>query len=133
MTSKLEQEFFSMFGIKQEYQYHVRDMGRSYIGNKQMLIDNKHLFMDKERKRSRRLYVANVSKIYPDITAEKLLQLLCIVIDEYNRNGRTFYLESTNVKELKEDILDALMGCIDASCDLFEIEVKQVQQLFKEA
>ena len=70
---------------------------------------------------------------YPNITAEKLLQLLCIVIDEYNRNGRTFYLDSTDVKELKEEILDALMGCIDASCDLFEPEVKKIQQLFKEA
>lgn len=69
---------------------------------------------------------------YPDITAEKLLQLLCIVIDEYNRNGHIFYLDSTNVKELKEEILGALMGCIDASCDLCEVEVKQIQQLFKE-
>lgn len=69
---------------------------------------------------------------YPEITSDRLLQLLCIVIDEYNRNGRTFYLDSTNVKELKDDILDALMGCIDATCDLFEPEVKQIQQLFKE-
>ena len=67
---------------------------------------------------------------YPNITAEKLLQLLCIVIDVYNRDGYTFYLDSTNVKELKEEILDALMGCIDVSCDLFEIEVKQIQELF---
>lgn len=70
---------------------------------------------------------------YPEVTAEKLLQLLCIVIDEYNRNGHTFYLDSTNVKELKEDILDALMGCIDTTCNLFETEVKQIQQLFKGA
>lgn len=69
---------------------------------------------------------------YPKITAEKLLQLLCIVINEYNRNGLTFYLDSTNIKELKEEILDALIGCIDASCDLFETEIKQIQQLFKE-
>lgn len=69
--------------------------------------------------------------LYPEITAEKLLQLLCIVIDEYNRNGRTFYLDSTNVKELKEEILDSLMGCIDVTCDLFETEVNQVKQLFK--
>lgn len=75
---------------------------------------------------------AVASAVYPEITAEKLLQLLCIVINEYNRNGYTFYLDSTNVKELKEDILDALMGCIDASCDLFEPEVKQIQQLFKD-
>lgn len=68
---------------------------------------------------------------YPEITAEKLLQLLCIVINEYNRDGHAFYLDSTNVKELKEDILDALIGCIDASCDLCEVEVKQIQKLFE--
>ena len=72
------------------------------------------------------------SPFYPQITSEKLLELLCIVINEYNRDGHTFYLDSTNVRELKEEILDALMGCIDASCDLFETEVKQIQQLFKE-
>ena len=69
---------------------------------------------------------------YPNITSGKLLQLLCIVIDEYNRNGHTFYLDSTNIEELKEEILDALIGCIDASCDLFEIQVKQIQKLFKD-
>ena len=102
MISELEQEFFKKFKI-----------------------EPKKLF-------SARMGINPDAVFYPEITAEKLLQLLCIVINEYNRNGRTLYLDSTNVKELKEDILDALMGCIDASCDLFEPEVKQIQQLFKD-
>ena len=31
---------------------------------------------------------------YPEITAEKLLELLCIVIDEYNHNGHNFSLDA---------------------------------------
>lgn len=104
MTSELEQKFFDTFGIEKRYITFEDDYGKYQTHE----------------------------KLYPDITAEKLLQLLCIVIDEYNRNDHTFYLDSTNVKELKEEILDALMGCIDVSCDLFETEVKQIQQLFKE-
>jgi len=112
MTSELEQEFFSVFGIEPEYKTCIF----KYCKNKKEYdCDNCD---DREWH-------------YPDITAEKLLVLLCIVIDEYNRNGRTFYLDSTNVKELKEEILDALMGCIDATCDLFETEVNQIQQLFE--
>ena len=69
---------------------------------------------------------------YPEITAEKLLELLCIVIDEYNHNGHNFSLDATNIEELKTDILDALMGCIDATCDLFEDRVNEVRKLFEE-
>lgn len=109
MTSELEQQFFRVFGIEKKCN---RETLKFCVGD----LD------------------CNTCKspFYPKITAEKLLVLLCIVIDEYNRNGRTFYLDSTNVKELKEEILDALMGCIDATCDLFETEVNQIQQLFKE-
>lgn len=113
MTSELEQQFFETFGIEEICT---------------------HTIINPEKCKHRRITrCCGCDWLdYPDITAEKLLVLLCIVIDEYNRNGRTFYLDSTNVKELKEEILDALMGCIDVTCDLFEPEVKQVQQLFKE-
>ena len=115
----IEQEFYDTFGIEPEI---------GYVCDKEPC--EKELLEDKQCKGCSHLY--DTREDYPEITAEKLLQLLCIVIDEYNRNGRTFYLDSTNVKELKEDILDALMGCIDVTCDLFETEVKQIQQLFKE-
>lgn len=113
MTTELEQEFYNTFGIEPNSKWHK-------------CKDYNCICCDEYEFCSRREFV------YPKITAEKLLQLLCIVINEYNRNGHTFYLDSTNVKELKDDILDALMGCIDATCDLFEIQVKQIQQLFKE-
>lgn len=103
MTTELEQKFYDAFGIEKRHIILEDDYGQYQTRD----------------------------KMYPEITAEKLLQLLCIVINEYNRNGHTFYLDSTNVKELKEEILDALMGCIDTTCDLFETEIKQIQQLFK--
>ena len=113
MTTKLEQKFYDTFGIKPKRQCYYSDTHCKNHCNK----DCVNFYMKPK---------------YPEITAEKLLQLLCMVIDEYNRNGHTFYLDSTNVKELKEEILDNLMGCIDASCDLFETEVSQIQQLFKD-
>ena len=111
--TEIEKCFFKVFGIKPKRQCYYSDTHCKNHCNK----DCVNFYMKPK---------------YPEITAEKLLQLLCIVIDEYNRNGHTFYLDSTNVKELKEEILDALMGCVDATCDLFETEVKQIQQLFKD-
>lgn len=132
MTTELEQEFFSMFGIKQEYQYHVRDMGRSYVGNKQMLIDNKHLFMDKERKKSRRLYVANVSKIYPDITAEKLLEMVCIW--NYIMPCIDDCIIPIDYLGLKSVVLDKIIRYSEIEYE-FDVDALkyQIQQLFKEA
>ena len=121
MTTELEQKFYDIFGIEPKYYCTYEKVAENKLEYE--CTDND---LEKCKK------CKDVGKKYPEITAGKLLQLLCIVIDEYNRNGHTFYLDSTNVKELKEDILDALMGCIDTSCDLFATEVKQIQQLFKE-
>lgn len=121
----IEEKFYKTFGIEQEYQYHVRDRGRSYVGKKQMLIDKKHLFMDKERKRSRSLYVANVSKIYPKITDRILLELICICNSTYI-NGYTNYFMTTGKtkEELKEEILKK---CITLSKDI----KNKIKQQFK--
>lgn len=100
MTTELEKQFFECFGIEQIYRYHVRDMGRSYCGDKQMLIDNKYLFMDKERRRSRRLHVVSVNKIYPEITDRKLLELIAIVAKH-----RVLKVYATTYQELKNDII----------------------------
>lgn len=63
MTTELEQEFYDTFGIEEKENLNYTEKG--FI---------EHTYN------------------YPDITAEKLLQLLCIVINEYNRNGHTFIL-----------------------------------------
>ncbi len=120
MTIELEQEFYDTFGIEP----------LEYICTNVPYENLQYECTDGDYNKCK--ICKHVSIQYPVITAEKLLQLLCIVINEYNRNGNTFYLDSTNVKELKEEILDALMGCIDTGCDLFELEVKQIQQLFKD-
>ena len=126
MTTQLEQEFYNTFGIEPEPKYWCKRFDETRIADCNVIKEP-----SKKCSKCENGYIKY--RYYPVITAEKLLRLLCIVIDEYNRNGHTFYLDSTNVKELKEDILDALIGCIDATCDLFETEVKQIQQLFKEA
>lgn len=110
MTTNIEQKFFEAFSIKEvglkDYNYDT--LAYSF---KTVEINGKR---------------------YPKITSDILLQLLCIVIDEYEHNGHTFYLDAKNIEELKSDILDALMGCIDATSDLFDDRVKQVQSLFTE-
>lgn len=121
MATELEQKFFKVFEIDEQC---VCPYFPEYMENGCEICIK--YFQGKKDCNEKNQYR------YPEITAEKLLQLLCIVINEYNRNGHTFYLDSTNVKELKEEILDALMGCIDTTCDLFETEVRQIQQLFKE-
>ncbi len=126
MTTELEEQFFKVFGIEKKC---VRGCGEYYFENGN--IDAWSEYDCKNSDCSKCEHDKSIWE-YPEITEGKFLQLLCIVIDEYNRDGRTFYLDSTNVEELKDDILDALMGCIDTSCDLFEIEVNQIQQLFKE-
>ena len=102
MTSEIEQHFFEVFGI-----------------------EPLKLF-------SARMGINPDAVIYPEITSDILLQILCIVVDEYEHSGHTFYIDATNIEELKSDILDALMGCIDVTCDLFDDRVKEVRQLFKE-
>ena len=98
MTTELEQEFYNTFGL-----------------------ERKKLF-------SARQGINPDAVIYPEITAEKLLQMICILNKEavygYSDWGGKFVIGET-VKELKESILT---DCIRNKSQLF----KQIQQLFKD-
>lgn len=96
MTIELEQEFFKVFGI-----------------------EPKKLF-------SARQGINPDAVIYPEITAEKLLEMICICNSTYI-NGYTNYFMATGKtkEELKEEILKK---CITLSKDI----KNKIQQLFKE-
>ena len=122
----IEEEFFKTFGIEKQPIYLVMDMGISHICDKATVLLNKHLFSRK----SRRCYVKSVNWLYPEITAEKLLELICILND---LTGRLIELDSSNIQDLKEEILNM---CI-SNFMLFRLPYKRkfidkVRKLFEE-
>lgn len=68
----------------------------------------------------------------PQITDRILLELICILADLYDSNFRSYPLSSKDIKELKEDVLDDLMGAIDVENDYPEGYAKKVRTLFEE-
>jgi hypothetical protein len=98
MTTELEQKFYDTFEIEKRYIILEDDYGQ---------------FQTHE-------------KLYPRITAEKLLEMICIYNSTYT-NGYTnyFILNKRNVEELKEQILK--------NCLMVRDDVKsQIQQLFND-
>ena len=66
---------------------------------------------------------------YPEITAEKLLELICIVSNFYMDYEMPIHLK--NVKELKETILKSLI-CIENNEKTKNVYI-QVRKLFEES
>ena len=97
MRSEIEQEFYDTFGIEK-----IKDFNYCNGG-----------------------IVEHYLK-YPEITAEKLLEMICICNSTYI-NGYTNYFMATgkSKEELKEEILKK---CITLSKDI----KNKIQQLFKE-
>lgn len=104
MTTKLEQEFFKVFGIEPKiYETDGRDID-----------DNGDVCS------------WYIEEIYPEITDRKLLEMICIYNSTYT-NGYTNYslLNERNIEKLKEQILK--------NCLIVRDDIKhQIQQLFKE-
>ena len=97
MTTELEQEFYNTFGIEKVKNFNYCNGG-----------------------------IVEYYLKYPDITAEKLLEMICICNSTYI-NGYTNYFMTTGKtkEELKEEVLKK---CIALSKDINQ----QIQQLFKE-
>lgn len=95
MTSKIEQEFFIMFGIDTHYFPEYMENG-----------------CKKDCK-------------YPDITAEKLLEMICICNSTYINGYTNYFMSTGKTKELlKEEILK--------KCLIVKDDIKpEIQQLFK--
>ena len=69
---------------------------------------------------------------YPKITDRILLELICLLADLYSSNSHGYPLLSKDIKELKEDVLDDLMGAIDVENDYPEGYANKVRTLFEE-
>ena len=124
--NKIEEVFFKTFELKKQIIYLVIDMGQSHICDKETLLMNKHLF----KKKSRRCYVKAVNWVYPEITAEKLLRLICILND---LTGRLTELCSDDINTLKEEILKICLSNFEVFRLSYKKEfLKQVQRLFEE-
>ena len=100
----LTEEFFRVFGIEPEY---------TYIGHYPLTDENGII----------------QPPAYPEITAEKLLEIICILSQSYplNYEGWSFF----SVQELKEMILG---DCVDAAkkLSLSSVFANKIQKLFKE-
>ena len=131
MTNELEKHFFDTFGIEPEYTYLVTDTfytnnAHTYTATEDDLID--YL----EDKNCGRYKIIEVYKNYPQITDHILLELICILADLYDSNSYGYPLLSKDIKELKEDILDDLIGAIDVENDYPKGYTNKVRTLFKE-
>ena len=107
MTNELEKQFFDTFGIEKR-----EIVTPSYSLNSE--------------------YYEKTIEDYPQITDHILLELLCILADLYDSNSHGYPLLSKDIKELKEDVLDDLMGAVDVENDYPEGYVNKIRALFGE-
>lgn len=94
MTTELEQEFYDTFGIEKRYIILEDDYGKYQTHE----------------------------KLYPKITAEKLLEMICIVMKYKN-----IYRFVNGIEDLKEQTFKILISLKD----MLSIYA-QIQQLFKD-
>ena len=114
MTSELEQEFYETFGIEPKYYCTYEEVAENNLEYE--CTDND---LEKCKK------CKNVGKKYPDITAEKLLEMICIYNNNVYENERITPLRYIT---LKEDVLHWFI--IDF---VGNDKIKhQIQQLFNE-
>lgn len=117
MTIELEQEFFRVFGIDEQC---ICPYFPEYMENGCEICIK--YFQGKKDCNEKNRYK------YPEITAEKLLEMICVLNKEaiygYSDWGGSFVIGET-IEELKESLLT---DCIRNKSKVF----KQIQQLFKE-
>ena len=118
MINKLEKQFFAKFGIEPKKGCTAYD---KFTEEEADAICN-----DKCAECS------YLDDVYPKITDHILLELLCLLADLCDSNSHGYPLLSKNIKELKEDVLDDLMGAIDVENDYPEGYTNKVRALFKE-
>ena len=114
MTSELEQEFFRVFGIDEQC---ICPYFPEYMENGCEICIK--YFQGKKDCNEKNRYK------YPDITAEKLLQMICI-LSAYNYIFED--LKADNIEQLKEEIIKLFFDYPFIA----EEEKTNIQQLFKE-
>ena len=119
--SDLMQKFYDTFGIEPEINY-VCDKRPCKKGLLKTCADIgcSHLYDTRED--------------YPDITAEKLLQMICIIL---NAEGLLTINTEGNIADIKDFVLRFLIGKVNKNNPYCHYKTKnkikqQIQQLFKD-
>ena len=97
MATELEQEFYDTFGIEKRYIILEDDYGQ----------------------------YRTHEKLYPKVTAEKLLEMICIYNNNVYENEK---IVPSNINTLKEDVLHWIITDFEGN----EKIKHQIQQLFEE-
>ena len=123
----IEQEFFKAFGIEKRWKYFVKHIGKTYYCDKQGILENISCFVDFKNAK-----VYKVVKHYPEITAEILLKIICILNDFEGID-----VKATTPEKLKEELLKQCIEPFEypiAFEEHYEIDklYQQVRSLFKE-
>ena len=115
MTSELEQKFYDTFEIEPLSKWHkCKDYSCIYC--------DEYEFCSREE------------FIYPRITAEKLLEMICIIL---NAEGLLTINTEGNIADIKDFVLRFLIGKVSKNNPYCHYKTKnkikhQIQQLFKE-
>ena len=127
MTSELEQKFYDTFGIKPEFGYWCKRFDETGIANCNGILDAKNKCAKCENG-----YIK--CKYYPEITSEKLLELICI-LNETSCEA----LVAENTEDLKNEILETCIKVyntpiITSDGDEYKDTAiyDKIQQLFKD-
>ena len=122
MTTKLEQEFYNTFGIEPKWKDKRVKYAKTYYTEEQA----QYL---RETTKNR-----NIQLCYPEITAEKLLEMICIIL---NAEGLLTINTEGNIADIKDFVLRFLIGKVNKNNPYCHYKMKnkikhQIQQLFKD-
>lgn len=120
MTTELEQEFFDVFGVEPKW--------------KDKRVKNAKIYYTEEQVEYLRRTTKNrnIQLCYPKITAEKLLEMICILNDY-----ECIDVQGTTIEQLKEELLNQCIEyfkypiAFEENADLCNLHNK-IQQLFKD-
>lgn len=124
MITKLEREFYDTFGIKPKWKdKRVKSIKTYYTEEQAQYL--------RETTKNR-----NIQLCYPEITAKKLLEMICI----YNefQNNCDYLVVPINIKTFKDDFLKIMIKSVNDKytneyfCNDINRYKTEIQQLFKE-
>jgi len=115
MTSKLEQNFYDTFGIEPFSKWHKCKDFDCACCNEYEICSSREF-------------------IYPDITAEKLLEMICIIL---NTEGLLTINTEGNIADIKNFVLRFLISKVSKNNPYCHYKTKnkikqQIQKLFKD-
>ena len=120
MTTEIERTFFDTFEIKPKSVKRTLKLAMQGYDESDLPEDLKQFISSQ----------AQVYNVYPQITDHILLELICLLADLYDSNSYGYPLLSKDINELKEDVLDDLMGAIDVENDYPEGYANKVRTPF---